>query len=297
MKKLKFGRRHQAEERAADTKAGATSTAEALPTETVGQRAAHRRRIMPARRLALASLRDLWAHWRIYMPIVAVVALPIDILSMVPNLANDMSFNAYGSIASLFMTVALIYAIGRISAGAAHLKLSTAYYDGSIAIVRFTIVVSLLVILLIPAALGAMLYIIGAYPSQTVYISSGEQILIGAAALIVSMLSWWWLARFIFSIYAVVEDNYRPAAALRYSRQLTLKRFWRVFGRLVSLVVGVAVVMLVSYIPPALLGLVYHNATVVSALFLTLLMLIGLPLLNLYMFKLYRDLSASHAAQ
>jgi hypothetical protein len=297
VKKLKFGRRKSGAEPKAEVQAESTPTAETVPTETAAHRLARRKRVMTARRLALASLRGLWAHWHTYVLIVAVVVLPVEILSLIPNVANDANFSTYGGIASLFMTVALIYAIGRVSTGAAHLKLSSAYYDSSIALVRFTIVVAVLTILLIPAALAATLYLIGAYPSQTVYISTGEQILIGAVAVIVSMLSWWWLTRFIFSIYAVVEDGYRPAAALRYSRQLTLKRFWRVFGRLASLVVGIIMVTLACYIPSALLGLVYHNTTVLSALFLTLLMLFGLPLLNLYMFKLYRDLSASHATQ
>ncbi len=150
--------------------------------------------------------------------------------------------------------------------------------------------------MLLPAAAGAAVYLVGSSPTVGVIATPPELIAINGMALLLALPSIWLMTRFGLSTYGVIQDGQTPLTALKLARRLTLGRFWKVLGRLAFLVIILFVLGAVAYVPTMLLGLVYKNNQVLDALYQTILSLLALPLINLYLFKLYRELKNSAGA-
>ncbi len=245
-------------------------------------------------RLTVRAWRDFIAHWRPYIAVVAIVVVPVNILSLMPSVMADGSFNAYSTVASAFMGLALVYTLAHVAEGKGVPRLKAAYYDSSLAAVRFLLTGALVLVLLLPLAIGVAVYLLGTSAGPGTTITGGESLLIGLVALLPASVSLWWVIRFGLSFYAVIQDGLAPIAALKRSRLLTLGRFWRVAGQVAFMVVGFLVFVFAAYIVTAVVGIFVHQAAVLNAVYLVLLALPGLPLANLYLLKLYRELARDY---
>lgn len=226
------------------------------------------------------------------MLIVGVVAVPVNLLGLFGTLSEDTSFNAYSTIAALFMNVALLTAIVHLAGGAnQRLSLGDAYYDGSSAVLRFVIVSAVLSLLALPLLIALVVYTIGTYPTAGTVPGPAEHAILGGVAFLVALPSLWLLTRFLLALPITVADGQRPVAALRRARQLTLGRFWAVLGRLFALAIVTLAVSLVLYAPFVGLGLVLPNqASLFFAVYQIILSLLLLPFINIYLYKLARAL-------
>lgn len=241
---------------------------------------------LPGSRALLGrSLRDLRAHWKLYLGIVALVALPTNIIET--YFAPGAGLQSYLSLAGLFMNVALLYAIVRIADRGQDFGVRTAYYSGSHAVLRLFIVLLWIALMLVPLGIGSEIYAVGMAGPVTP--SVGEQVLLGVLGLLFALPSLWLLTRFVLSLILVVDHEVRPMRALRLSWRLTAGRFWRVFGRMVLLVLWAILIMLVPLLVFGILYAVLHWLFWLMLLQLTA-SLIGLPLFALYGFYLYEAL-------
>jgi hypothetical protein len=194
------------------------------------------------------------------------------------------------------MNVAVIWAMVQREKTGAVPKLSSAYYDGSIAVVRFVLVTFALVAMLIPAALGAVIFIIALNAQDAAGVSGSEMTLIGAVALILASPSFYLIIRYVLAPFAAIRDGLRPVAALRRSRIYTLGRFWPIAGRFVLLVIYLSLLGLPFFLFSEIFNL-FHWTTVSNYVFETLATLILLPIGNLFMLRVYRLLEQSFNAR
>lgn len=233
------------------------------------------------------SLTGYRRHYRRYLLIVGLIMVPTQLIGLSPTLSADAVISSYTTFASLFMTLALIWAI--INFQGKPMKLRQAYYDGSGAVLRFVLVAATLGLLLIPAALGASIYTLGQSPSGSAFT---EQLLLAVLGLVLAFPSFYWLVRFGLALYRVVGSSDWPVASLRYARELTLGRFWAVAGRAVLLLVWVLLLMVIPTI--VCVGLAIATR---QAIFLNLLQLLAgliiLPFVHLYGYRLFRVLEAA----
>lgn len=241
---------------------------------------------LPGSRVLLGkSLRGLKAHWKLYLGIIVLVALPTNIIET--YFAPAAGLQSYLSMAGLFMNVALLYAVIRVADRGQDFGIRTAYYSGSHAVLRLFIVLFWIFVMLLPLIAGSALYAAGV--SGNITPSAGEQILLGVVALVVAVPSLWLMGRFVLSLVAVVDHEIRPLHALRLSWRLTAGLFWPVFGRLVMLVVWTFLILL---LPLVILAVLYALTHWLFWLMLIQILtsLVGLPLFALYGFYLYEAL-------
>ena len=178
---------------------------------------------LAAWKLFRAALGDFRRGWKRYGLILAVVAVPLDLLMLLPGVAADPNFQAYSQLAFIIMNVALVWAMVEHERTGHIPRPAAAYYSGSAAIVRFLLTTILLVLLLIPAALGTAFYVVGAAAVDAVG-TLAEQLLITFVCLLIALPSVLLLVRFGLAPIISVANGLRPIHALRYSRSLTLGR-------------------------------------------------------------------------
>jgi hypothetical protein len=241
-----------------------------------------------------SSLRDYRKNWKSYIKILAVVAIPANLIALFNLGSADQLTSSYVSFGSIVMNVAIIWAmVARERTGTVP-KISAAYYDGSVALVRFLLVSFSIVIMLLPAAFGAALYIVSLQVADYSGIVGPEQYLIGLVALVLAIPSLYLIVRYATAPLAVVRDDLRPIAALKRARLLSLDRFWPIAGRLVLLGVFLIVLLLPSLL--IYFGVFFLNiGNLAQVVFNILTTLTVLPIGNLYMLRLYRLLE--HAQQ
>jgi hypothetical protein len=237
-------------------------------------------------RTALSELRQNWGGFAL---ILAVIAVPTNIIGLSKAVSGDPALGAYMSFAALVMNVALIWSIMERDRTGVMPRPHQAFYDGSVALVRFLVVTALLVLMLVPAALGAAIYL----ASNSAATASGspiiEELLIGIVCGVLALPSIWMLTRFALAPVITVATGLRPVAAMRYARKLTIGRFWRMFGRYAALVLFLIVLSIPIALVTALLAFL-KLATLATLFFQIATTFLALPFANLYIYHLYRGL-------
>lgn len=234
------------------------------------------------------SLRAFVIDWRLYIKVLAIVAIPVDLITLIPSLASNASLSDYTSMAAIIMNVALLWVVIRRREGGLKSTLAEAYYDGNVALIRYVLVSVLLVLMLIPLALGLALYGASLYVQNADPFSAVE-LVIALVSLLLASPTLFMLVRFGFAPVVVVRDGLRPFASLHRSWRLTRKRFWPVAGRLILLIVFLALASLPATVITVLLSALKAKVAA-TAVFEIVETLVALPIFNLYLLELYREL-------
>lgn len=238
-----------------------------------------------------ASITELWRGWKGYTLILAVIAVPSDLLALSPTLGKDAGFNSFFEVAAVIMNIALAWAVVQRERTGKIPRPAAAYYEGSVLIVRYLSATFLLVLTLIPAAVSAVLFVFGVLAVADGGGSLVEQLLIIGVSLVIAAPSFWMLVRFGLGPTVTVTTDLRPLAALRYSRLLTVGRFWRMLGRYICLILGIVIAAIPISLITALLSLLHLG--LVSVLFFQLVTtFVAFPLINIYLIRLFRYLEA-----
>ena len=293
MKKLKFGR----------TKSVASDAAAASPDKPKVRKPKRLKRpkvklprIASAWRLFRSAWSDFRADWKRYVLILAVATIPLNFAAIFNLAASDPLTGSYLSFFTVVTNVAVIWAmVQREQTGRAS-TLAEAYYDGSAAIVRFVLITFALVAMLVPAALGAALYILAATASDVSGTGGPELIGVGIVAIAFAVPSFILLVRYGLAPFAAVRDGLRPVAALRRARIYSLGRFWPLAGRYVSIGLLLLVICIPLYLVSELFALIKWP-TVADFVFKSLISLTLLPIGNLFMLRTYRALEHSFNAR
>ncbi len=238
--------------------------------------------------LVVASVRTFRAKLVLFLKVVSIVALPSTLISTFiaqdPNNATpDTGLSVYLSIATLLMNLALVWVVSRIDRDES-VTLSEAYYKGTASIVRFILVALVLTLSCLPAAFALLFYNYGTV-SATAVVSAPEKILLGFLALLFAMPTVILLPRLAFALQITVDTELSPLAALKRSWVITRKRLLYVLSQLLKLI-GVFIIIVI----PIAAALAFANNTLVIAVLDFLVLLVLLPFMNIYLYKLYRTL-------
>jgi len=268
MQKLKFTRKHSS-----------------------AQPAAPAAKLPKAYQLFRTSLKEFFHNWKPYIKIIAVVAVPTDLVGLSSTLSKDPTTGSYITLAAIVMNVALIWGISQRYQTGKVPNVPHAYYDGPAALVRYILASVSLVVMLIPAALGGAIYVIGVLGGIGAS-SASEQVLVALIAFVIGSPSLFLMVRYGLGPIVTVREGLRPLAALGYSRRLTLGRFWPVAGRLALLLVFL---MLLS-IPVTVIAIVLSilkQSNLAVVVFEIITTLTALPISNIYLYNLLNELAGS----
>jgi hypothetical protein len=239
-------------------------------------------------RLMRHALRRYRQNWKVLLGLILVVSVPVAIASVAGG-SGDGTLSAYLTFAQLTMNAALIYAVARIVNGE-DVGIRQAYYRGSAMLVRLVLLSGLLLLLLLPLALGLYILTFGLL-SPGADLALGEKLLTAGLALLIIVPGLIPVVRGIWGTYRLFDSEDGPVKAVIFGWQVSRGRTWASLGRLAALVV-----MLLGLVILPLALLVTAYVFTKSALILILLQIvvaaIVLPLTNLYMYQYYQELKA-----
>jgi hypothetical protein len=246
-----------------------------------------------AYRLARGALSDFRAGWIGYSWILAIIAIPVNFFALSQSQSNvtDTSSTVYGYAAILVMNAGLLWAVVEQGRTRKVPRPGSAYYDGSALIIRVVVITILLSLMALPLLFALTIY---ASAARSIGASGAELLLIGLVLSIVALPTFILVTRFGLGIIVSAVTGLRPIAALRVARQLTLGRFWLVFGRFAGLILF----MIIIAVPMALLVVLlsFLNLEPLAIfLFGVITTLTALPLFDLYLLRLYRSLELEPA--
>lgn len=244
--------------------------------------------------LIKGSLGDWRTDWLSYLKLLAIVALPINILPIF-TIFQDPYSSSYISFAAIVMNVTLIWAIVQRQETGQFSGIKRSYYDSSVALVRFVLTSFLLVIMLIPAAFGLTLYALGA--ADPTGITGVESLLVGFVSFILAVPSIYLITRYALAPLAAIRDGLAPIAALRRSRQLVKGYFWPVLGRMLMLGLLLVAVSLPTTLVVVGLSFAQVSSDITKAFFQIVATFTALPIANLFLLRLFASLEASKAAR
>jgi|GEM_PF-2378845 len=184
-------------------------------------------------------------------------------------------------ISIFLMSLIYIWAIRELHAKQT-IKARDAYYRGLSPLISCALVLIVASIQLIPFAAAASVY--GIARSSSLFASGFEDLSIFIVALIVGVLSLFWVTSTIIAFYIVTLPGMYPMKALRSAKKIVQFQRFQVFKRIFAL----PILLILCYL--LLLALVIRFATGQVFFLIELLQLIILPLIHVYLYKLYRTL-------
>lgn len=178
-------------------------------------------------------------------------------------------------------SLAFIWAIRHLTAGKTF-KIRDAYYKGMYPMIPFVLIVFLISVQLIPFVVGGFLY---STAEINGLISSGlERLLFVSGWIALGLLSVYWLANSLMSVYAVTLPDIYPMQALRSTKKVVKGRRWSIFIKI--LMMGVFLLLFAG----SALFLTVLAAPSVAVYAYDVIAVFTLLFVHIYLFKLYRSL-------
>lgn len=188
---------------------------------------------------------------------------------------------AYQTFFTLITSLAIIWAVRQVLAGE---KVSTkeAYYKGLYPLVPFMLVLMVVILQLLPAAIGATIYSI--IINGGLAVTALENALWLILFIMLCLLSFYMILSSVFALYIVTLPDMTPLKALRSARKVVMHRRLSIGLRVLALLL-VLVLLILTVVFPVIIFLPWL-AMVVFLLFSSLC----LYLTHSYMYHLYRSL-------
>lgn len=187
----------------------------------------------------------------------------------------------YQSILALLVTLAVIWSLRQTHAGTRTTVRQT-FYKGMYPLIPFLLTLGVVVLQLIPLAIGGWLYqvvIVG-----QIAVTAAEQVIWGLFIAMLAILSFYMLTSSLFALYIVTLPDMTPLRALRSARELVRNRRWQVMRKILALPLLVVLLTGVLMVP-----LIIVAAGLAEWVFLGLSMA-TLVVIHSYLYALYREL-------
>lgn len=246
----------------------------------VTKRPAKQTKLIGPHRLLGDSLKFIKFHWRPLGKVVLAGAL-INLLLQLASSA-DMG-SVYKSLWFVFYSCAILWTVRHLEDTGTAVSLRAAYYQGTAPALKFFLTLILIGLVSIPFSVGAFIY-------GTLGASAGanpELIGVGLVWLLLGLITIFLLARTLLALVIITLPNITPLESFKLSWRLTKGRAnslaWRLlvpfayFGLSSLVIVLLASLVKLNTVPEALVEL-FLNVTI-------------LPLLYIYVYKLYRQLT------
>lgn len=181
----------------------------------------------------------------------------------------------------LVVSLALIWALRHVLAGTASLRVRDAFYKGMYPLVPVVLVAVVIMLQLVPLIIASSIFGLIVSGAVTTLI---EQVILGAVALALAGLSLYWVVGSVFALYVAALPDMTPVKALRSAKGLVRGRHLPVLRKLLFLPLAIFLGNLVIVVPVLL------TVTAAAPFVLYVLFLAALPLVQSYMYMMYREL-------
>lgn len=195
------------------------------------------------------------------------------------------SANAWSSMFSIILNLALIFAVRHLLSGD-QVSIKHSFYSGSAPLVKFMLTLVFVVFQLIPFSLGAMIY--SAAIVQSLSPTLLEHIVFVLIWFILALPSFYWLSGSVFGVYIVTLPDITPVKAIRAGAAIAKDFRALVSARLILLLFMVLFASMIFLMGTSyLIDKVEYSLAVTTALFI----IVVLPYVHIYLFATYKQLS------
>jgi hypothetical protein len=188
---------------------------------------------------------------------------------------------AYQLMLVLITSLAMIWALRQISAGAAF-RIRDAYYRGMYPLVPFILVLLVVGLQLIPLLVGSTLYVIVGTSGVAVYFV--EKLFWLLLFIALALLSFYMLSSSLLALYIVTLPDMTPMKALRSAKELSRRHRWIIVRKILCLPVMLVIVAAIIMVPIIIV------LTPLARWIFFLLTIASLAAIHTYMYTLYREL-------
>jgi hypothetical protein len=181
----------------------------------------------------------------------------------------------------LAVSLATIWIIRRIIAGK-KFKIRDGFYSGMAPVIPVIAILLVMTIQLLPFTISSYIYTVGR--TNGIFISGVEDLAFFMVALMMGLFSFYLMTPSILSLYAVTLPDMYPLNTIRLTKKIVQFRRLLVFRRVVALPIIIAflffvlLLFLIRFLPSS------------SIWFVQLFPIAILPIIHIYLFKLYKSL-------
>lgn len=185
------------------------------------------------------------------------------------------------ALGTLVLSLATVWATRQIH-NQQILKARDAYYQGMTGVFPVLMVLMVLSLQLIPFAIASFVYTTAR--AGQLFVTGAEDLAFFIVALLIGLLSFYWITSTIIALYVASLPGMYPLKALRAAKKLVKFQRFMVFRRIIALpvVLGVAYALILLLVIRFLPSRAFLAAEVMQ--------LLMIPLVNVYLYKLYRAL-------
>ncbi len=188
---------------------------------------------------------------------------------------------AYQLFLVLITSLALIWALRQVLAGS-RIRIRDAYYRGLYPLVPYILVFCVIGLQLLPLLIGTSLY--GLVTTNGIAVHAIEKALWVLLALVLSLLSLYWVCSSLFATYIVTLPDMTPLKALRSARGLVRGRRAQVARKVLWLPIVLLLIAAIIMVP-----IIVWLTPLAQWVFFVLTMF-ALAAIHAYMYTLYREL-------
>ena len=192
------------------------------------------------------------------------------------------------AILSLLFWLVALWAVRMLSADKA-IKLRDALYNGTAPFISMLVILGVMLVQSLPGTLGILAYALAVAGH---WLNGGvETMLFVVAALLLSVLSLYWLTSSFIALMIVTLPGMYPWRALVTANQLVLGRRWQIAFRIVAMIALLLIIWAIVLIPLLMLdGWLRFNWLPLVPVAVQLLGAFSFIFSSVYIYKLYRSL-------
>lgn len=203
-------------------------------------------------------------------------------LGAVIETSSSVQGNGTFMAASIFlMSLIYIWMIRQIHTGE-KFKARDAYYQGTTPLISGFLVVVVGALQLLPFGLASFMY--GIARTTNLFASGFEDLAFFTVTILIALLSSYWLTSTLMAFYIVTIPGVYPRAALKAAKSLVQFQRFRVFKR----IIGLPLILGIAYTAFLLLAIRFFSSQLL--LMVEVLQILALPLVHVYLYKLYKAL-------
>lgn len=189
--------------------------------------------------------------------------------------------STYQFLITIMASLVLIWTMRQVLAGNAP-RIRDGFYRGMTPLVPFVMVLLVVVLELLPAAIGGT--ILSMVVNNGLAVTGVEIALWGTGFFVLALVSLYLITSSVFALYIVTLPDMTPLAALRSAGELVRGRRWLIMRKVLFLPFVLLIMAAIILIP------VIMFALPIAGWIFFLYMMVALTLVHGYMFKLYREL-------
>ena len=185
------------------------------------------------------------------------------------------------SVATLLMSLVYIWAIRQLHSGQ-KIRARDAYFQSMTPLVSVVVILVIISIQLLPFGIASFVY--STARGNNLFISGFEDMSFFIITLLAGILSFYWVSSSMVAMYASTLPGVYPLQAMVYARKLVQFRRFAVFRRFIALPIILAIIYI--FLLLLVIRLIPNYTLYATELF----QIISLPLIHVYLYKLYRAL-------